>query len=318
MLLTVSPIILLKAAAALAAAIGCFGAVALAAEPAAGPAALLEAATHEPRAYGYQVGDVAVRGISVNVPVGLVLDEASVPQPGARGKAIELRSVARRHARAPGGQRIEFTLEYQLFAAPPQVRTFELPTLTLRFKGLPRDQDLRIEAWPVSVAPLVAVEVSPRRGLGELQPDAPAPRLDTAPARQRLLAAAVAATLLAALLAQVYFGVPWRARAMRPFAQAWRTLRRLDATTSPEAAWRDVTRSLHRALDRTAGEVVFAHGIDRLIAAQPRFAPLRDDLARFFELSRREFFAAGDGAVIDRPWLIDFARRCRNAERGTA
>ena len=335
--------------------------------PAAGPALPLDAVTDEPRAYGYRVGDVVARRIRIDVPEGLVLDAASVPQPGARGKPIELRSVARRSEAAPGGRRIDLTLEYQLFSSPPQVRTLELPTVTLQFKGRPRDQSLRIEAWPVTLAPLVPVEVSPRRGLGELQPDAPAPPIDTAAVRQRLVGYGALALVLLALLAEVYFGAPWRARAQRPFAQAWRGVRRL-TPASGAPAWREATRSLHRALDRTAGEVVFAHGIDRLIAAQPRFAPLRDDFTTFFEHSRSEFFetprsesfetprgapserprrapserahsesferprpeslanpppdpatssaAAGPGA--DRRWLAGFARRCRNAERGTA
>jgi mxaA protein len=49
------------------------------------PAALLDATSSEPRAFGYLVGDVVARTVTVHVPDGLALDESSVPKPGARG-----------------------------------------------------------------------------------------------------------------------------------------------------------------------------------------------------------------------------------------
>lgn len=284
---------------------------------AAAPAALLNATTREPRAFGYQVGDVVSRSVTIHAPDGLVLDDSSVPQPGARGKALELRSVARSNTTEPGGRRIELTLDYQVFLSPPQVRTLELPTFTLRFEGQPRAQALRIDAWPVTVAPLVPVEVSPRRGLGELQPDTPPPLIDTSAGYTRLIVCAGVLVLLLAYLAQVYLGMPWWSRAHRPFTQAWRALRGMPAASSGSQR-REAFQRLHEALNRTAGEVVFEPGIDRFIAAQPRFRPLRDELATFFQHSRREFFAQGEHAGTDGAWLIEFCRRCRDAERGAA
>ena len=284
---------------------------------AAAPVTLLNATTHEPRAFGYQIGDLVSRSVTVHAPDGLVLDESSVPQPGARGKALELRSVARSGGNEPGGKRIELTLEYQVFLSPSQARTLEMPSFTLRFEGEPRAQDLRVEAWPVTVAPLTPAEVSPRRGLGELQPDTEPPLIDIAAARQRLIAYGCALLLLLVYLAHVYLALPWWSRAHRPFMQAWRALRGL-TPTSPELQWRASFQRLHEALNRTAGEVVFEQGIDRFIVGRPRFAPLRDDLVRFFAQSRREFFAQGQQADPDRRWLIEFCRRCRDAERGAA
>lgn len=271
----------------------------------------------EPRAFGYQLGDVMTRSLVVHVPAGLALEESSVPRPGARGAAFELRGLDRRSGAEGGGRRIEMTLRYQVFLSPPQVRTLETPTFVLRFQGAPRDQELRIEGVPVTVAPLVPVEVSPRRGLGELQPDVAPPPIATRPGRVRLLAYAGALLLLAGYLAHVYLGLTWRARSKRPFAQAWRALR-VPAPEGAKVQRREAFRRLHDALNRTADEVVFESNIERFIAAQPRFAPLRADLDAFFARSRREFFADAGPGEPDRRWLIDFCRRCRDAERGTA
>ncbi len=284
---------------------------------AAASATVLTATSSEPRAFGYQIGDVVARNISVHAPEGLVLDEGSLPRPGARGKALELRAIARRSHAESGGQRHELALEYQVMLSPPETRTLEMPGFTLRFDGQPRAQEVRVEAWPVTVSPLVPVDVSPRRGLGELQPDAAPPLFDTAAGRHRLVFYGGLVLLLSGYLAVVYIGLPWRRRAHRPFASAWRSIRGLKSD-SPELVRRAAFRHLHEALNHTAGEVVFEHAIDRFVGAQPRYEPLRDDLVTFFQQSRREFFGDADGALADRAWLIEFSRRCRDAERGAA
>jgi len=280
----------------------------------------VDATLSEPRAFGYQLGDMVLRTVTVDAADGLVLDEASVPQAGARGNALELRSVVRRSSAESGGRRHELMLAYQVFLSPPQPRTLEMPGFTLRFKGQPRAQEVRIEAWPVTVSPLVPVEVSPRRGLGELQPDAAPPLIDTRFARWRLIVYGLVALALLGYLAHVYIGLPWWTRAHRPFTLAWRSLRGL-APTSPESQWREAFQQLHGALNRTMGEVVFEEGVDRFIRAKPNFAHLRDDLVRFFRQSRLEFFSKDEQQVqsdADRSWLIGFCRRCRDAERGAA
>lgn len=278
---------------------------------------LLSLTSDEPRAFGYQVGDLIARSVTVHVPAGLALDEASVPLPGARGRALELRAVRRSSSAERGGRRVQMRLEYQVFLSPSQVRTLEMPGFTLRFDGTPRSRELRVEAWPVTVAPLVPVEVSPRRGLGELLPELTPPPIDLRARRLRLIAYACVLLALLGYLGHVYFGLPWWSRAHRPFAQAWRALR-APSTGHAEPQRRVAFQRVHEALNRTSGEVVFEHGIGRFVVAHPRFAALRPDLEVFFEQSRREFFAQGASADADARWLIDFCRRCRDAERGSA
>lgn len=277
----------------------------------------LRAITVEPRAFGYHVGDVVERAVVVHVPEGFVLDEASLPRPGARGKALELQSVSSRSESESGGTRVVLQLKYQVFMSPTEVRTLEIAPFSLGFKGEGRDQALRVDAWPVTVSPLVPTEVSPRQGLGELRPDVAPPLIDTHPAQQRLLAYAVVLLLCLAYLAQVYVAMPWWSRRKRPFANAWRQLSGLPAG-SPSAEWRAAFQRMHEALNQTAGEVVFEHGVDRFVAAQPRYANLRADLLAFFQQSRHEFFAEGEPAVNDGRWLVEFCRKCRDAERGAA
>lgn len=282
----------------------------------------LTAEVHPPRAFGHQVGDLLSGSVTVHVPDGLTFDATSLPQPGARGRALELRRVEHGSTREAGGTRLELTLDYQVFLSPREPGTIETPTLGLRFEGRPREQTLRIEGWPVTVAPLVPVDVSPRRGLGEMQPDDAPPSIDTGSTRLRLAIEVGVLLLLLGWLAQIYIGLPWWGRRRRPFAVAWRTLGTLPNSNPPEAQRRGM-QVLHEALNATAGEVVFAAGIDRFLAAHPRFSHLKGELSEFFEMSSRAFFAA-DASLFAAPlragpaWLLAFGRRCRDAERGSA
>jgi mxaA protein len=271
-------------------------------------ATTLQASTEEPRAFGYQVGDVVQRRITVEVPGGLVLDTSSLPRSGARGTALELRAL-RQTVRA---ERLHLELDYQVFLSPAAVRTLELPALTLRYDGTPRVQEVRIDAWPITVAPLVPVEVSPRTGLGELQPDAAPPLIDTAVRRWRLLGFAALLCALLAYLGVVYVGLPRWSAQRRPFARAWRQLSHAQAPP-----WREACQRMHAAFNQSAGEVLFEHGVDRFVATHTAFAPLQQDIVRFLRLSQREFFEGGAHRQEDAAWLTALCKRCRDAERGT-
>lgn len=275
----------------------------------------LQASTREPRAYGYQLGDTLQREVLIEVPAGLALDAASLPMPGARGQAIELRAVRLGSEPMPGGQRQRLRLDYQVFFAPREVRTLEIAPLILRYTGQPRDQTLRIDAWPVTVAPLLPLSVSPRQGLGDLQPDVAPPLIDASALQQRLLLWAGAATLAMAWLAWARLGWPWWQRRHLPFGQAWAHLRRLPDTPDSER-WHAACRRLHRALDQSAGQVMFEAGLPAWLARQPALAPLKEDLARFLRLSQQLFFAPGAAAPPDAGWLRSLSLRCCQAERG--
>ena len=277
----------------------------------------LSASSDEPRAFGYRVGDVVSRRIALQVPSGLTLNIDSLPRAGARGKALELQRVVLHKSLAGAPETLQ--LDYQIFLAPREVRVLEMPSIELRFDGVPRPQTLRIDAWPVTVAPLAPVDPSSREGLGEMRPDREPPRVETFAACTRLTLEVGAIALLLAYLASVYLVLPWSAQRRRPFGRAYKTLAALPAR--PDAMQRRAAfERVHAALNETAGEVLFEPGLDRFVALRPRFAPLRDDLVRFFADSRKEFFAGGDAGddSVDARWLGGFCRRCRDLERGAA
>lgn len=274
--------------------------------------------THEPRAYGYQVGDTLRREVVITLPGGWALDESSLPQPGGRGAAIELRSVGRRDQSEHGGRRTVLTLEYQVLFAPLDVRTLEIAPGSVRANGATRSATLRIDAAPVTVAPLVPRAVSPRHGLGEWQPDRAPAAFDTRTLRWQLALWGALALALLGWLAAVHVGNPWQAARRRPFARAWRELRRLPRQAAG-AERRAACRHLHAALNQAAGEALFEAGLPRFVERHPRFGALQADLVRFLAASRDEFFGERpDAGQVDPAWLVALSRRLRDAERGGA
>ena len=279
----------------------------------------LSATQDEPRAYGYFVGDIVTRRIHIHAPDGLRLDEDSLPSAARLGQALELRSVQWQRGAVRDGAGYALTLEYQVFIAPREARVLEMPPIKLRFiAGAPRVQELRIEAWPVTVAPLVPLDASPRHGLGELRPDAAPPLIDTRPALWGLLVCGGLGALLLAYLAHVYLALPWWSRRKRPFALAWQQMRGVSAQSSSDQV-RFAMQRVHEALNRTAGRVLFENGVSGFVASHPQFAPVHEDLRGFFRLSHSAFFGGGDDeAILDSDGVIELCRRCRDIERGAA
>jgi mxaA protein len=282
------------------------------------PEIATEVATEEPRAFGYQVGDQFSRQVFVRVPATWQLDPASVPAT-RRGQPIELRRV-QLHSKTVGGTvRHRIELHYQVFYSPPAVRVLELAPWWLKFNNGTRQEELRVEAWPISVAPLLPTAVNNRRGLGDMQPDAPPPLINTQAQQRRLGLYAALALLLATGLAVLHWGPPWRAARNRPFGRAWRELRALPTQPNPKQ-WQAALRCVHQALNRSAGGVVFRHNLPNFIQQQPRFAPLHNELTRFLAHSEQVFFGdqAAPQLAPDVPWLTQLARRLHDAERGLA
>ena len=273
----------------------------------------LQMRTAEPRAFGVRTGDVLERQVIVDIPSRLTLVEDSLPIVGPQGPVLELRSIGRTQQSTPTGTRLSLRLKYQVFAAPVAVRSYELPKLLLRFDGVPRGDELRIEPWPVVVSALATEEASPREGLGELRPDIAPPLRSTALEFGVLGACAAAAALLGAYLALVYLGLPWWGR-RRPFTQAFKAVKAHAAADEREAC-----RALHAAFNQAAGRTLFAEGIDAFVAQAPRFAALKGDILTFFQRSQATFFGEPAAPSAMQPeWLLAFARACRDAERGSA
>lgn len=275
-------------------------AAAVAADAAAARSAGVPAHVEQPRAFGHTVGDVLVQRVRLSGDHGPVAVTRPLA-PGRIGLWLERRPV--RETRDADGARW-LVIEYQLINAPQALTALALPALDIATSG----PLLSVPAWPFSAAPLTPrTAFAPEGGLGALQPDRPAPAIDTVPIRRRigLWGALCAASLLA------WGGwFVWRnghARRNQPFARALRELRGLP--DDAPGAW----QALHRAFDRTAGRTLQPASLPRLFERAPQYASLRSDIERFYAQSAERFF--GSGPQGDPLPLHRLARRLRSLEK---
>ncbi|MES1952507.1 MxaA protein [Salinisphaera sp. S4-8] len=272
----------------------------------------------EPRAYGHVVGDHIQRTLRLQLPAGFQLERASLPSPGAQSYWLDLAVVDIRAAESSSGP-VVVRLDYQLFYAPLQATRRELPALDLAAANAAGERiTRRAPAFVFTMSPILELDPDARFG----DPDNDLLLADAMPVRpavagpRRATFAALAITLFA-LLVWAWAAGYLSASARGPFARARVSLRRQRrAHEPPEVA--KALRTVHRAFDETAGQAVFADDLDVFIAAHPVFADLVDDIAAFFEFSRRYFFAGAAPAAGDNHGLIDRLERlvqgCRKRE----
>lgn len=268
----------------------------------------------EPVAYGHRLGDVVERRLLLRLPPGARLEETSLPVPTSSG-ALELRELQRSAAADAPEQGLR--LRYQVMRSAEQPTVIELPTLTLRItlpaagSGAARREALvRAEAWPLVVSPLTPPQPPERAGLGALQPDRPLPESPIAPLRQQAQAGALLALLCAAWLGWRHLGRPLWWRRQRPFARAWRALRRSDGDLDSRL------RQLHRAIDADAGRAVQAEDLARWLTERPQYAALEGELRALLEASAAYFFesaSSADSAALDAR-VRQLARQLAGAE----
>ncbi len=265
----------------------------------------------DPRPFGYAVGDLVIRHVTLELESGAALDREALPKPGRVNSSLELRSANLRQHRGFGLRVFELDLIYQIMKAPQQVETLNLPEVGIKLAGEAKPTQ-SVPAWPITVAPLTPEYVLASHGLEEMRPSTAAPHVRTGPTRARMWL--YGAALLGLLLAWLYrkYGVSWIARYRGPFARAYRAAGRADSL--PELA-----RLLHQAFNQTAGRTVIAPALEEFFAQHPRFAALGGRIHAFFAESQRAFFAAGEANPrLEREALLSLARDLRDRERGAA
>jgi mxaA protein len=105
------------------------------------------------------------------------------------------------------------------------------------------------------------------------------------------------------------------------FAKVYRALRKQEKSAQ---GLKDSVALVHAGLSTTANFTVFSNNLEQFLELKPNFTGLRLELEQFFNLSRRINFEPKyldpttifDTDVNAQLWVMKFARRCRDCERG--
>ena len=270
------------------------------------------------RDVGLHVGDVLQRIIVMRVQKPYKLQQTSLPLTGNqklhqnKKQGIEVHTVSLDQDEDGDFNVYTLDITYQVFTNNVVAKPAALPPEFVKFGGNGKLFQVRIPSWSFRISPLavfgnvkIEFDMSPYRG---------PLLLDSTPHRYALWA--LLGVLGAALLGLLYIlgGRSWLPRMGGAFARALRDLRKLPPT---EAGLQQAVTRMHQAFNASYGGSVFT--AQEFLAVKPGFAPIADEIERFFLLSRTVFFDASARAGIEGEplaWLRQFCRRCRDCERG--
>lgn len=263
------------------------------------------------RDFGYTIGSLVEHRIRLWLPDGAELVPALLPSPGAVNDWLDLRAL---RWEREGNRAVRIDVTYQVFKGVRDPETAAIPPLTLTYHAAGHNTELRTPEWPFGLIPLIPPATPDERV--PLRGDAHERSFPTDPVFYRGLAFVTAAALGGLGLALRFGLMPGLGR--RPFADAYRRLKRLGSMAGSATGYDTGLRLVHEALDLTHGQPVFPVMLERFLAAHPPFAPLKAEFEQFFLASQRHFFDPGAGdADIQARWqaLERFCRRCAQAER---
>lgn len=267
-----------------------------------------EATVEQPRAFGHVIGDLLVQRVLLEHG-GRDVEPQSLPGAARVGSWLERRGAG--IERDAGGRRW-LVVEYQLVNAPQALATVRLPRWDLPLAG--GAGVLQVAEWPLSVAPLTPRNAFAAGALVPVRPDLAPPHVDTRPIERHLAMLGTAQVLVLAAWLGWWL---WRNRseaARLPFARARRELRAMQpADTVATPAW----QALHRAFDRTAGQVVQTSTLPHLFERAPHLLPLREAIEAFYAQSTARFYGDEEPPSTSLSLQRLCAELCR-AERGHA
>ncbi|HMK13524.1 MAG TPA: hypothetical protein VK460_00720 [Burkholderiales bacterium] len=273
--------------------------------------AILDFQVANPRPFGYVIGDTLERKIEVEAVRPFALETDKLPKAGRVNTWLDLQKIKLASDIGVRSTRYQLTLTYQLINSPEAVKNLTLPKVSLRLEAGGKVALQEAPEFFFSAAPITPPEVLAGEGLDVMRPDQPPLLIPETVHRVLFMFCLSALTLALLYMGYLRFGLPWQGP--RPFAWAYRDLRRLAKRTDSEEAFRQALRRVHRAFDQTARRPLFAEQLEAFFAEHPRFVPMQSTTQKFFELSQYEFFGIGAG---ERPmdWLLTFCRDWRAVE----
>lgn len=279
--------------------------------------------TEPERDSGYTVGDLLTRIVRLEVRKPYKLLDTSLPIVGYEKRykgqviGIELRDIKKAEEEKSESTVYTIHLTYQVFTRNVVAKPSSLPPEIVKIKGGKDIYSFRIPSWNFRISPIAVFgevklenDMSPFRG----------PILKTSENEQLTLKIALTILALSGLGLLYILGMrAWLPRMGRPFAKAYRDLRKLKKLPVSDETLKLKLARVHQAFNTTYGNSVFSDDVDAFLAQKPIFATIRQEIEHFFELSRHVFFEQAGAQQIDEKeheWLRQFTRRCRDCERG--
>ena len=262
---------------------------------------------HDPRDYGYHLGDQIERRIVLELNHSYRLETSVLPEPGRLDDWFELAGLDIEQSEIDGGIQYILALRYQIMNIQTERQTLSIPALMLSVRA--GEQTLGFQVPPLALTIAAVSNLQP--GNTVLQAAMAPDPIDLGFYRGSVLAASCllfGASLGWLVLHGYALGLAQRTG---PFASAYRQLRRQEYDAA------QARRIVHQAFDQTAGRTVFTSELPRLWGEQPWLRPHKAAIEAFYADSQRFFYQQTEASeALSTADLMALCRVCRQLESG--
>jgi mxaA protein len=270
------------------------------------------------RTFGYVLGDLIHYRVVFAVNDPYRLEKTSLPRQGPLDQWMELRSIEVAETRKEERISYEIDAVYQIFPLIREPKTLEIPGLPLRLYDGVRDLTFDTPAMPIHVSTLIPGRTKDAAVM--IRPEIEPAPVSLSRHWRTLGAVCAASVLVLGYLAWRRDLLPFLEFKKSPFATARKELRRLRKAKPASTEYRHALRAVHRALNETAGETIFASGLECFFRTHPAFSPMRAKTTLFFSLSQQVFYfqsATVESTEYTVEWLEQLCREYHIIERSS-
>lgn len=273
---------------------------------------------------GYTVGDIIEREVILTIKAPYQLIDTSLPITGYEKRykgqlvGIELKSISHVKKESKDKTVHHIKLAYQVFTNNVVAKPASLGPEYLNLINTKDKKELvkyRVPSLSIAVSPIaifgqVKIENNMSPFLGPLL-------MSDAKEKQALKISLAAIVVSLIGLLYILGKHAWLPRMGGAFAKSYRAVRK---TPDNEEGLKRAVSAVHQALNTTAGMSVFNDNLDAFLHKHPNFHPVKPEIQEFLNLSRHVYFEPSfkprstDNNAHQ--WLVQFARHCRDCERG--
>ena len=262
----------------------------------------------QPREFGYQLGDLFERHLSLRLRRPYEFVEDSLPQPSRLNRWIAFHSYDLKTSNEGASVAYEITLRYQVANVEKTITDAGVPSHQLKISNGDETLTFLVPPSRTTIAPFGG------NPSGELAADK---EPELVPLENRNLAM-LAAALLISLLGVWWFqwGI-YRRKDVAPFNHCYQQLKAFRDRPLSEQDYAGMLREIHHAFNQTAGRAVFPESLAEFVTQHQNFAPVQSRIDEYFAHSNDYFFGDRE-ADMERytvQQLRDFLQQCCKAER---
>ncbi len=278
---------------------------------------LLNLKLRTPRNFGYVIGDEIQHEITMTVAKPYYLESEFLPKTGLLTDGLQIRQI--QIEQQVNQQTTEYRIHIRyllLYGGKQPERNLFIPEIPIRLYDGKHSVSTTVSKWAFVYSPLIPFQTKDEEV--SIRPPVNPPLLDTSILQIRLWISASAVAILLVFIAWQKNLLPFLYSGESPFNQACRNLKRWRNAQPDSDGYLSALMDVHRALNQTAGETLFADHLAEFFDFNPEFSRLRNSTELFFRISRQSFFDQHENIDLQHypvKWLEDLCQQFRKIER---